>query len=1492
MKIDVKFGRMIELTAILVLLLTSLVSATSVNVKQVDRREDSLMDLVSHIDDRREELLEIVKEVSSFGSRMTGYLGYELTFNYMYETFKSLRMETLVHEYEVLVPMEEECIIQLSAGDGATLTFKCSPMYPNLIQLCNTPREGIEGEAVYLGDLSDINRDISGKVVFADFNSGDRWIDLIRLGAKAVIFTEPRNTNRVESFKKFLQSPLYFPRVFISGEDWNVIKKILEKHERVSVRLISRMEWRWVKAKNLIGIINGTEKPEEIVVVATHFDSWSVVPSRASSSDEAINVAALMKLAEHFSKNPPRRSVWLVALSGHWQGLAGIREFVDKYFFSEDVNEKGSKIWLLVNLDLSSGFKRVSIVHASHFYGFLPPVLPWEGWLNSKVFDYVRRLDKLLGSSYTDLIDWGVRNQGWWAGIPSPYIIGSEPAAITGLAAFTIRTSEDLRMYWGTPLSDLEHVNLDNAVEQLKIVFTIIRGFADDPDLGLDWEAIAPSRFRIGGGGTAVGVVRGSGFATLRGVVLEYNVTKGWFQPVPHALVVIRPAIWGRAITYPFSMIVTKTDEMGNFEVKGLMPSVISQTRTSYMVTAWKLDSENVHIVYAPDNGIYGKWVNKPVQIAAAYVNCSVAVFECGTIGILDVYSPITLTSTEIPDTRSALEVVTWQPVSIVPYNIKTGAECFQYGVYYQGYEPVALVFVSPYEPVMVKVMYGAPVRATAFIINASPQYPEGYGYTLRDRPLLYISLINQSARDMYLVSSTRYSRASGFLLRHLSLEKYLALASEHLSRAEEHAKENDYDDAHMEYAIAWILTVRAYDYIQKLISESAVTTLIVGTLIIAAALFLERLLFISGGMGRLFRTLFMVVAMFTLFFVAFPGYKLIFSPSMLILAVPLSYMLITIVFLFINKALEGVKRKRTELFGKHEMEHGHTSFLLHGVTISLRYMKRRRIRSALAMTTIIATAFAMVSLASISSYTVAQRVLIGSTDSFYEGYLVKMYIFGQSFEPLDRFTIKVMKHAFRGFEVNPRVWVYPQVRIPQMELVSSLQYGEKSVKIPAMLGLSSQEMKTIFGDALVDGRLPLPEEVNSPVCMVSKTLKEELGLSAGDRVVWCGVEFLVIGVYDENLVGLHIGKLIDLDGYTLLPYDPLTVPAVTRTTIEETVQYGILPLPNTVVVPYEYALNLGGYVMSISVPTGTSNIFDLLEILALLDLKTYMRFNGTSYANSLVTSYSLLGFEQILVLTLIASFNVLLTMLGAVQERRMEVHIHSVLGLSPREAALLFLLEMVVHAVVGITIGYLIGIGANYLMLKYEILPSTFIFNYSSSSLLLVIAAILVATLLAVVYPMRLASRIVTPSFERKWRLAARPAREDTIEIRMPFILPRHEVLALFKYLREYYSSVSEEELRSFRFIEDVKIDTAEPPKLYSKVALAPYEANITQAFWLVAQPVERNKYALSLVIKKLTGLRARSAWLSSNYHFINSIRKQVLLWRGLSDEEKRKYY
>jgi len=65
----------------------------------------------------------------------------------------------------------------------------------------------------------------------------------------------------------------------------------------------------------------------QILVVDAPYDATALVPGRAPGADEAASVAALVRLARQLAARPPARPVMLVAVSGHAQAQAGLREY-------------------------------------------------------------------------------------------------------------------------------------------------------------------------------------------------------------------------------------------------------------------------------------------------------------------------------------------------------------------------------------------------------------------------------------------------------------------------------------------------------------------------------------------------------------------------------------------------------------------------------------------------------------------------------------------------------------------------------------------------------------------------------------------------------------------------------------------------------------------------------------------------------------------------------------------------------------------------------------------------------------------------------------------------------------------------------------------------------------------------------------------------------------------------------------------------------------
>jgi carboxypeptidase Q len=113
------------------------------------------------------------------------------------------------------------------------------------------------------------------------------------------------------------------PAAAISVEDAQRIHRLVDRGRKVRVRL--KMEAHFepdIETANVIGEIAGRERPEEIVLVGCHFDSWDAA---TGASDDAVgcivtweSLRLMKKLGLH-----PRRTVRLVLFTNEENGLRG-----------------------------------------------------------------------------------------------------------------------------------------------------------------------------------------------------------------------------------------------------------------------------------------------------------------------------------------------------------------------------------------------------------------------------------------------------------------------------------------------------------------------------------------------------------------------------------------------------------------------------------------------------------------------------------------------------------------------------------------------------------------------------------------------------------------------------------------------------------------------------------------------------------------------------------------------------------------------------------------------------------------------------------------------------------------------------------------------------------------------------------------------------------------------------------------------------------------
>lgn len=176
-----------------------------------------------------------------------------------------------------------------------------------------------------------------GAIVLLDFNSSTRYINATMLGGTAIIFIEPQTTIRGEAENKFGTVPANIPRFWISKADADFLTNLLEQEHnagnQVNARVRGKMTWERRVGQNIRGFLEGGDPSlrDELIVLTAYYDSMSIVPAMAPGADPTCGVAALMELARLFSlpEYRPGYSILFVAVDGHFQGLAGMRAFME-----------------------------------------------------------------------------------------------------------------------------------------------------------------------------------------------------------------------------------------------------------------------------------------------------------------------------------------------------------------------------------------------------------------------------------------------------------------------------------------------------------------------------------------------------------------------------------------------------------------------------------------------------------------------------------------------------------------------------------------------------------------------------------------------------------------------------------------------------------------------------------------------------------------------------------------------------------------------------------------------------------------------------------------------------------------------------------------------------------------------------------------------------------------------------------------------------------
>jgi hypothetical protein len=122
------------------------------------------------------------------------------------------------------------------------------------------------------------------------------------------------------------------PSFFMAHEYAAMIQRLLRRNEPVKLEVESTAHFidGPITVYNTVGEIQGTEKPNEVVLLGAHLDSWDL---GTGSTDNGTGAMAVLEAA-HLLKTAgahPRRTVRFVLFSGEEEGLHGSQAYVEAH---------------------------------------------------------------------------------------------------------------------------------------------------------------------------------------------------------------------------------------------------------------------------------------------------------------------------------------------------------------------------------------------------------------------------------------------------------------------------------------------------------------------------------------------------------------------------------------------------------------------------------------------------------------------------------------------------------------------------------------------------------------------------------------------------------------------------------------------------------------------------------------------------------------------------------------------------------------------------------------------------------------------------------------------------------------------------------------------------------------------------------------------------------------------------------------------------------
>jgi hypothetical protein len=213
-----------------------------------------------------------------------------------------------------------------------------------------TPAGGVNGPLIDVGFGSDAEfaraGNIKNAILLVHSEIGFTWPDLfteymrppdiisraVKEGAAAILWMAARERLLLYRHTNALKGDIdKIPQAVVAREDAMRLARLAAVENQVSVRLIMPNKVGGpVEQENVVGEIRGYEKPDEVVILGAHLDSWEL---GTGALDNGCNAALVIEAARAIKAMGllPKRTIRFILFTGEEQGTVGSFAYVKSH---------------------------------------------------------------------------------------------------------------------------------------------------------------------------------------------------------------------------------------------------------------------------------------------------------------------------------------------------------------------------------------------------------------------------------------------------------------------------------------------------------------------------------------------------------------------------------------------------------------------------------------------------------------------------------------------------------------------------------------------------------------------------------------------------------------------------------------------------------------------------------------------------------------------------------------------------------------------------------------------------------------------------------------------------------------------------------------------------------------------------------------------------------------------------------------------------------